>query len=50
MDVTKDYLMVVMTALELDHLMAVMKDSQMRIWLESLMGSLKAASLDHHLD
>jgi len=50
MDVTKDYLMVVMTALELDHLMAAMRDSQMRKLLESLMERLKAALLDHHLD
>ena len=50
MDVTKDHLMVVMMALELDHLKAVMRDSQMRIWLELLMERMKATLLDYHLD
>ena len=35
--------MVVMTALGLDHLKAVMRDSQLRIWFELLMEQMKAA-------
>ena len=49
MGVTKDHLMVVMTALELDHLKAVMRDSQMR-WLELLMEQTKTALSDYHLN